>query len=135
MLANWSFERARLFFLVAAIYDIALGVAFTFVYDPILDWLDIIPPDNKSYIHLASVFVLVQGLSYLIVARDVAGNAGLVLAGILYKFGYSAVAVYYLAIDELLHWIFFAFGIADMVFLLGFLATFMLIRREHAAAL
>ena len=60
MFRNLSHEQARLLFAVAAIYDIALGLAFTFLYDPILDALDIVPPDNKSYIHLASVFVLVQ---------------------------------------------------------------------------
>ncbi len=132
MFRNWSHEQARLLFAVAAIYDIALGLAFTFLYDPILDALDIVPPDNKSYIHLASVFVLVQGLSYLIVARNVRANAGLVLAGMLYKAGYSLVALYYLAIDELLHWVFFALGVVDLLFLIGFAVTFQMLRRERA---
>ena len=119
-------------FLVAAAYDIVLGLAFIFLYDPILDALDITPPDNKSYIHLASVFVLVQGLGYLFVYRNLAGNLDMIRVGVIYKAAYATVAVYYLAIDELLHWIFFLFGMIDIVFMGLFVAT--LVATKKAAA-
>ena len=115
-------------FLVAAAYDIGLGLAFTFLYNPILDALDIRPPDNKSYIHLAAVFVLVQGISYLFVYRNMAGNLDMIRVGVIYKAAYSIVAVYYLAIDELLHWIFFLFGVMDMGFMVLFIAALLSVK-------
>ena len=43
--------------------------------------------------------------------------------GVVCKAAYSIVAVYYLAIDELLHWIFFLFGVLDMGFMVLFIAA------------
>ncbi len=113
----------RWVFLVAAAYNIGLGVAFTFLYKPILDVLDLAEPYNASYITLAAVLIAVQGLAYLFVWRNLAGNIDLIRVGILYKAGYSAVAIYYLAIGDLLHWVFFLFAVIDIGFLLLFVGA------------
>jgi len=115
-------------FWIAAAYDIALGLGFMFFHEPILDALDITPPDNTSYIHLSAVFVLVQGLTYILLARNLRPNADLVKAGMLYKAGYFLVALYYLVTDDLLHWVFFLFGVADLIFLVLFLGALAAIR-------
>ena len=119
-------QRADIYppvFLVAAVYNIGLGVAFTFLYKPILDVLDLAEPYNASYITLAAVLIAVQGVAYLFVWRNLAGNTDLIRVGIIYKAGYAAVALYYLAIGDLLHWVFFLFAVLDIVFLLLFVGA------------
>lgn len=132
MLQTVSPGTYRMGFLVAAAYDIVLGAAFIFLYKPILDVLDITAPDNKSYIHLAAVFVLVQGISYLFAYRDMRANRDLILVGIIYKLAYALVAFYYLAIDDLLHWIFFVFGLIDVLFMLFFIQVLRVTKPEPA---
>jgi hypothetical protein len=113
-------ERYRLFFLVAAIYDMALGVAFFFLYTPLFDSLAMTMPPHVSYIQLPAVFVFVQGLSYAFVWANPLGNLGLVRVGIIYKAGYSALAAWYLVTDQIPAMFFAWFGLFDFGFLLGF---------------
>jgi hypothetical protein len=49
----------RTFFLVAALYDIVLGIGFFFLFGPIFSALGIALPNNTSYIHLTAAFVFV----------------------------------------------------------------------------
>jgi hypothetical protein len=114
-MTNW-----RTFFLVAAIYDIVLGVAFFVLYGPLFSALGIELPNNTSYIHLTAAFVFTQGLGYWFVYQDPAANLGIVKLGVVYKAIFSGLAFYYFAIGELLHPVFMVFGVADLLFLVGF---------------
>ncbi len=60
----------RWFFLVAAVYDIALGLAFMVAGETILEAVGMDLPPHIAYIQLAAVFILVQGLSYLLPWHD-----------------------------------------------------------------
>lgn len=110
----------RTFFLVAAIYDIVLGVVFFLFYGAMFSALGIELPNNTSYIHLTAAFVLVQGLGYWFVYQEPQANLGIVKVGVAYKFAFSALAAYYLLIGQLLHPIFALFGFLDLLFLIGF---------------
>ena len=55
----------RWFFLVAALYDIGLGLVFLVGGEPVFEAIGMELPPHVSYIQLAAVFVTVQGLSYL----------------------------------------------------------------------
>ena len=114
-MTNW-----RTFFLVAAVYDIVLGVAFFLLYGPLFSALGIELPNNTSYIHLTAAFVFTQGLGYWFVYQDPPANLGIVKLGIVYKAIFSGLAFYYLAIGQLLHPVFLVFGVADLLFLIGF---------------
>lgn len=115
----------KTFFLVAALYDIVLGAAFFFLYDPLFSTLDIALPNNTSYIHLTAAFVFVQGIGYWFVFQDPDGNHGIVKLGIVYKAAFAGLAFYYWMIDELLHPIFGVFGVMDALFLIGFVMFLM----------
>ena len=80
----------RWFFLVAGLYDIALGLAFLRRRgaDPRRRSGWTLPP-HIAYIQLAAIFVLVQGLSYLLPWRDPLANVGLVWVGVAYKASYA----------------------------------------------
>jgi len=124
----------RTFFAVAAIYDIVLGIGFFFLFDPLFAMLGIALPNNTSYIHLTAGFVFVQGLGYWFVFQDLSANLGIVKQGIVYKAVFAGLGFYYLAIGQLLHPIFLAFSIADLVFLAGFVAFLRRTSEEPVAA-
>jgi hypothetical protein len=115
-LAAW-----RWFFLVAALYDMALGAAFMVAGDGILTAIGMTPPPHVAYYQLAAVFVFVQGFSYLVVWRDPAAGRGLVWVGVAYKGAYTALAVWYIALGLLPSVFFVPWAIADFLFMLGFL--------------
>ncbi len=112
--------RYRMFFLVAALYDMALGAAFFFLYQPIFEAIGMPLPPHESYVHLSAVFVFVQGLGYWFVYRDPLANLGIVKVGVAYKGAYSALAAYYVAVGQIPSMFFAWFGIFDFLFLIGF---------------
>lgn len=121
----------RVFFLVAAIYDIVLGAALFFFYQPVFDTLSIELPSNTSYIHLSAAYVFVQGLGYWFVYSNMLRNVDLVKLGVVYKAIYSAVAVYYLVIGQLLNAVFAWFAVFDVIFLIGFIRFLVLARPQN----
>lgn len=104
-------------FLVAAIYDIVLGIAFTFFHQPVFDMVGVTPPDG-GYIPLLGTFLFVIGIAYYLIWRgDLHQNRDMILVGTLYKLAYASVAFVYWALGDLPHVIFGAvFGIADLIF-------------------
>ena len=70
-------------------------------------------------------FVAEAGIEWVI------AYLGIVKLGIVYKAIFSALAFYYLAIGELLHPVFLVFGVADLLFLVGF---WLFLRRPSEAA-
>lgn len=120
------------FFLVAALYDLVLGLAFFVLYEPLFGALGIALPNNTSYIHLTAAFVFVQGIGYWFVYQAPEANIGIVKLGVVYKAVFAALSFYYFAIGQLLHPIFLVFGVADIGFLVGFLAF---LRRTDREAL
>lgn len=118
--ADRTLVRFRWFFLIAAVYDMALGLAFFFLYDPVFEWLGMTMPPHISWVQLPAVFVFVQGVGYAIVAMDPLGNLGIVKVGIIYKASYAALAAYYLLTDQIPAMFFAWFGLFDFLFLIGF---------------
>jgi hypothetical protein len=113
-------SRDRALFVAAAVYDIVLGIAFFFLYGPIFVTLAIPLPSNTSYIHISAAFVFVQGVGYWLVARDLARNHDLVRLGVIYKGIYIIVALYELALGQLISDVFLWFAASDFVFLVLF---------------
>ena len=110
----------RSLFLIAAAYDVLLGITFTFFPARAFDALGIREklPAFGGYLSLLGVFVLVVGIAYFLIARgDLRRNADLILVGTLYKLAYSGTAFYYWSQGNLPHIAFAAlFGVADAVF-------------------
>lgn len=122
-------QRFKIFFLVAALYDIVLGVVFFFLFDPLFRALNIPLPNNLSYLHLTAAWVFSQGVAYWFVSRELARNIDLVKVGIIYKAIYVLTAAYYVAIGQLLNAIFAWFAVGDAIFVVGF-AWFLLAARQ-----
>ena len=110
----------RSLFTIAAIYDVLLGVTFTFFSARAFAALGISEklPAFGGYLTLLGLFVLVLGIAYFLIARgDLRRNADLILIGTLYKLAYAGTAFYYWSQGSLPHVAFAAlFGVADTVF-------------------
>lgn len=111
----------RWFFLVAAVYDITLGLAFMVAGEQVLDAIGMQQPPHVAYIQLAAVFVTVQGISYLFPWRDPLGSRSLVWVGVIYKAGYAGLAAWYLVLGTLPSTFFVPWAILDLAFMVGFL--------------
>jgi hypothetical protein len=111
----------RSFFLVAAIYDIVLGLAFLVAGETILDAIGMTLPPHIAYIQLAAIFVAVQGLSYLLAWRDPVTNTGVIWVGVVYKGTYAALVAWYLAVGLLPSVFFVPWAVIDLGFMLAFL--------------
>ncbi|MCG3210713.1 MAG: hypothetical protein FOGNACKC_04344 [Anaerolineae bacterium] len=107
-------------FIVAAVYDLLLGVVFFFFYQNIFNALSVPLPNNGSYAQLSAAFVFVQGISYYFVFQNLQRNIDIVKVGLIYKIVYSGVAFYYWAIGGLPHPMFALFGFLDLIFVVFF---------------
>jgi hypothetical protein len=110
----------RAVFLISAIYDISLGVIFTFFAGSAFKLLGIpekMPPFG-GYLALIGAFLMVIGVAYaLITFGDLKRNRDLISVGILYKLAYCTTAFYYFAAGNVPHIVFVSvFGIVDSVF-------------------
>src|ERR1035438_1088598 len=107
-------------FYLAALYDVVLGITFTFFPARAFGALNISDklPAFGGYLTLLGGFVLVIGIAYFLIARgDLRRNADLILVGTLYKLAYAGTAFYYWSQGNLPHIAFAAlFGVADAVF-------------------
>jgi hypothetical protein len=119
----------KTFFLVAAAYDLVLGLAFFWFYGPIFDMLGVALPIDTSYIHLSAGFVFVQGVGYWFVYQNMERNIDIVKLGVVYKAVYSGVALYYLAIGQLPDSVFAWLAGFDLLFLVGFVRFLMVTGR------
>lgn len=122
----------RWFFLVAAVYDIALGLGFLLAGETVLEAIGMELPPHIAYIQLAAVFVLVQGLSYLLPWRDAWSNEGIVWVGVAYKAAYAGLAAWYLVMGILPSVFFIPWAVADLAFLAGFLWFLRVAARRRA---
>jgi hypothetical protein len=115
-------------FLIAAAYDVALGIGFFFLYPQIFARLGVELPNSSSYVHLTAAYVFVQGVSYWFAARDLPRNVDLVRVGVIYKGIYVAIAAYYLIRGDLPDAIFAWFAVFDVAFAVLFVAFLWLAR-------
>ena len=121
----------KVLFLIAAIYDLVLGIIFTFFYKFTFSLLGIPIPTYPGYISLIGVFLIVLGVAYYFIYRgDLVRNLDLIRVGTFYKFAYIAVVLYYWIFATIPHIIFVAlFVVADLIFLILFIECILHIKK------
>lgn len=115
-LSNNKDSFFRILFLVAAIYDLILGIVFFFFYRPVYAYFNISLPVYPMYLQMAAAFVIAMGVGYYFIYKNLYRNIDLVKLGIVYKFVYSGLTSYFYFAD-LGNVIFFWFAIIDAIFL------------------
>lgn len=118
-------------FIIAALYDGLLGLAFLFWADALYEWFQVIPPNHFGYVHFPAALLLVFALMYLAIARNPQASRNLIPYGMLLKVSYCSVTGY--------HW--FTAGLPsmwkpfifyDLVFLALFAWAYVLLRAPRA---
>ncbi len=122
-------------FLVAAIYDVVLGIVFTFFYKPAFDLLDIRPPGG-GYVPLLGAFLFVIGVAYYLIYRgDLWRNRDLIEVGTLYKLAYASIVFVFWAMGDIPHVLFAAlFGVADALFFVLMVECLLYLRSHRPEA-
>jgi len=99
-----SLAAVRLLFVVAALYDGLLGLAFLLRAKDIFVWFEVTEPNHYGYVHFAACLLITFAIMFLAVAWSPVKNRGLIPYGILLKVSYCGVAFY--------HW--FSAGIPNL---------------------
>jgi hypothetical protein len=106
-------------FIIAAIYDGALGALFLFAAAPLFEQLGVVPPNHFGYVQFPAALLIVFALMYAAIAGNPARNRYLIPYGMLLKVSYCGVVLFYWLTTGLPD-IWKPFCIADFVFLIGF---------------
>ena len=85
----------RVLFVVAALYDGLLGIAFLFRAEALFEWVQVTPPNHFGYVHFPAALLIVFALMYLAVAVNPQGNRSLIPYGMLLKVSYCGVVGYH----------------------------------------
>jgi hypothetical protein len=116
-------------FLIAAIYDLFLGIIFLTLYKPIYSYLNIALPTYPMYLQLSAAFVIAIGMAYYYIYKNLYRNIDLVKLGIIYKVIYTSLAAYYYFVG-VAHTIFLWFAIFDIVFLIFFIRFLSYVKKD-----
>lgn len=116
-------------FVVAAIYDGLLGVAFLFGSGALFQWLGVTPPNHPGYVQFPAALLIVFAVMFMAIAINPVRNRNLIPYGIMLKVSYCSVVIF--------HWfttgipgMWKPFCIADLVFLLLFSRAWTVLGKE-----
>ncbi len=112
-------EWIRPLFVVAAIYDIVLGLAFLLAYAPIMGAFGVTLPNHPAYIQYSATWVAVFGIGFLMVARHPARNRDLIVLGAIMKACYAGIVFWYTLRGQM-PGMWMPMAIGDLVFLIAF---------------
>ncbi len=88
-------------FVLAALYDGVLGIAFLFTPTWVYETFDVTPPNHWGYIRFPAALLIVFAVMFAAIVRNPIRNRGLILYGIALKVSYCAVAISYWAMTDI----------------------------------
>jgi hypothetical protein len=116
-------------FIVAAIYEGLLGIAFLFGSGALFQWFGVTPPNHPGYVQFPAALLIVFAIMFMAIANNPVGNRNLIPYGILLKVSYCGVVSF--------HWLtaglprmWQPFCIFDLVFLITFGWAWAVLRKE-----
>ncbi|MBI5710390.1 MAG: hypothetical protein HZC42_08825 [Candidatus Eisenbacteria bacterium] len=121
----------RPLFLLAAAYDLILGVVFLVAFKVIYARFDIALPNHPAYVQLNAALIAIFGIGFWFVARAPERNRDLIKLGILLKLAFAVTVLSYWfrhAIPDM--WAPFAW--ADLAFAVAFVAALAALRPRGA---
>jgi hypothetical protein len=85
----------KVLFLIAAVYDGALGAAFLIAPAWVYRVADVTPPNHWAYVQFPALLLLIFGLMFAAIAAKPIENRKLIPYGIMLKAAYCGVAIWY----------------------------------------
>ncbi len=117
----------RLLFILAALYDGALGVAFLIAPLSIYSAMNIPAPNHPGYVQFPAAILVVFGIGFLMVAMEPVRRRDIMVLGCLLKIAYCSVVFVHAAGAGIpIIWTLFAW--ADLLFLILFIAALLSLR-------
>ena len=115
-------EWVRPFFVVAALYDLVLGVLFMLAWQPVYRIFDIAPPNHPAYVQFAAAVVATFGIGFWFVSRAPERNRDIIKLGVLLKLAYAGIVLAYWFQGRMpAMWVPFAW--IDLGFMVAFVAA------------
>ena len=118
-------------FIVAAIYDGLLGVAFLFGSGALFLWFGVTPPNHPGYVQFPAALLIVFAVMFMAIAMNPVKNRNLIPYGIMLKASYCGIILF--------HWftaglpgMWKPFCIFDLVFLIAFAWAWTALRGKQA---
>lgn len=84
-----------LLFVIAALYDGFLGLAFLFAGPQLFDLFNVTPPNHFGYVQFPAAILIIFALMFLAVALKPVQNRNLIPYGILLKVSYCGVVFFH----------------------------------------
>ncbi len=112
----------RLLFIIAGLYDGALGVAFLLFTSAIFQGFGVEPPNHLAYVKFPALLLLIFAAMFVRVACDPVKSRELMLYGVGLKAAYSGTAFWY-QIRQGIPFMWIPWAWADVVFLVLFLVA------------
>ena len=82
---------------VAALYDALLGITFLVMPWWLFQTLEVTPPNHWGYVQFPAALLIIFAVMFAAIARDPAGNRGLIPYGIGLKVAYCTITFTYWA--------------------------------------
>ncbi len=122
----------RALFIVAALYDGVLGLAFLRWHAGIFEYFAVTPPNHPAYVQFPALLLVLFAIMFLRIASDPLRFRELMLYGVGLKASYSGLAFWYQGTQGIpAMWLPWAW--ADLAFLLLFLAAWRASGRQAQA--
>lgn len=103
-------------FVIAALYDGVLGIAFTLAPGYPFELFGVTPPNHFGYVQFPALLLVVFALMFARIALDPAANRSLIPYGMLLKVSYCSTVFWYWATTGI-PGMWKPFALADIVFL------------------
>jgi len=123
----------RMLFLVAALYDGLLGLAFTFAPLAIFERFEVTPPNHVGYVQFPALLLIIFAIMFAVIAVNPVGRRMLIPYGMLLKLAYAGLVFYHWAATDVPD-MWKPFAVADLLFLVAFAAAFLTLRRKARGA-
>jgi len=123
----------RPLFVVAAAYDILLGLIFLLAFRQIYAAFGVTLPNHDAYVLFGAALVAVFGIGFYFVSRDPERNRDIIKLGVLLKLSYAGIVLAYHFRHQIpAMWVPFAY--IDLVFMIAFLLALRALPAARAAA-
>ena len=110
------------FFLIAALYDGVLGIAFIIAPASIFAMYGVEPPNHMAYVQFPAILLILFAIMFYRIAMDPVRNRDLILYGCGLKIAYCSLAFWYMFTTGIPSmWVPWAY--ADLVFLALFIVA------------
>ncbi len=116
-------KTMKLFYIIAALYDGVLGVAFLLFPAAIYAMYAVEPPNHMAYVQFPALLLIVFGAMFFQISRNPAKNRELILYGCGLKVSYCSMVFGYMATSGVPA-MYVPFAYADLVFLALFIMTY-----------